>query len=185
MPDLTDLPKTDWFHRALKWADHNRYTFGLLGGVAVLSGCSLFPQFDGKAVDPVSGDIVNRDELDASLVRTENELQDEFDAYGRMIARGLEGQRSVATRSDRLNEAFRNSYEQIEEESAALSDALGQIGTLAGTVNPPAGSIITGILGLAGVGFGVGKAADAKRKDREIKIRDNKIANLTNPTRTA
>jgi len=187
MSDQTDpiVPeKTDYLHRFLKHVDHNRYTYGILAAVALLAGCSFLPGYDGKAIDPVTGEIATSDELQASLIKTEAGLNEQFDAYGRMIAQGLEGQRIVVAKAERLTPLFQEAQTQIAEEQAAAFDTLQGLANLVTMGNPAAAPVVGTILGLVGVGFGMGRGADAKRKDRQIVIRDQKIANLSNQTPT-
>jgi len=172
--------KTDYLHRFLKHVDYNRYTYGILAAVALLAGCSFLPGYDGKAIDPVTGEIASSDELQASLIKTEAELNEQFDAYGRMIAQGLEGQRAVVAKAERLTPLFQEAQAQVADEQAAAMEALQGLANLVTLGNPSAAPVVGTILGLAGVGFGVGRGADAKRKDRQIVIRDQKIANLVN-----
>lgn len=163
--------KTDLLHSALKWLDHNRWTFFsivacilIFAAFVGVAGCesttaALFAPTDGSAAakidraefarqaDTAQKDLaLRRVAIDADLAAYNEEVK----AFNQRVDAGLED-------LDRQDE-FR--AEILNTVSLVAANAAG------GTLNPV--SLIPIGVGLLGGALGLGAAADNRRKDRLI-----------------
>ncbi|HRT88238.1 MAG TPA: hypothetical protein P5296_16650 [Anaerohalosphaeraceae bacterium] len=163
--------KTDLLHSALKWLDHNRWTFFSIVVFAVMlaafigiAGCqsttaSLFAPADGSAAAKIDrsefmrqAGIVQKD-LAVKRVAIDAELaayNEEVKAFNGRVDAGLED------------------LDRQDEFRAQIVDTVGLIASSAagGTLNPV--SLIPIGVGLLGGALGLGAAADNRRKDKLI-----------------
>ena len=159
----------DIWHKVTKFIDHNRYISlaGLSSTVLMLPAC--FPQIDGKAVGPVSGELVSGDELEAEVLREQSSLREQYDENERAIA-GLEQQQAALVReSEILAVAAGEAIEQIEEENASRNALFGEIVTIASAAFPASQPVLGPLSGFAGLLIGGGALADSRRKNKIIK----------------
>jgi len=155
----------DLFHRLVKWIDHNRWTFvafalPIIFGICLAAGC--LESKTTSIMDP--GRMVGRPQFIVEAQIIKGNLQQErlslenamaqFNAKVELTDLQIEGGIEVLDEKD-LRKA------QIFETLGGLA-----LGIAEGGVTP--GAIITSMLSIGGLIYGIGKAADNKRKDLVI-----------------
>jgi len=199
--------KTDFFHKALKWIDHNRYLFAALvlicAMVIYVAGCTsmtasvLPPDGSGK---PVKIDAVKLEqevsaikaqqaaekaELDADAVKLANDqavLLKNYEsltaAYNaRVIARNAR----VTEKAEQV-EIARADLAQQDARKAQIVAAVGQmvIGAASGGLDPV--NTAAGVVAIGSLLFGGGTLLDNRRKNLRIETLSEQLAAAATPT---
>jgi hypothetical protein len=159
----------DFIHIISKFFDHNRYlSFGALGAM-ILTIPACFPQYDGKVVSPVSGEMVSVDGLESDVLKEQKSLQDQYNENQRAINALAYEQEVLVEKSETLALEAGDAADLIEEEITNRNNTFGELLTVAGTVFPQASPALGPLSGLMGMLIGGGAVADNRRKNRLIK----------------
>ena len=163
----------DLFHRLVKWIDHNRWTFvafalPIIFGICLAAGC--LESKTTSIMDP--GKMVGRPQFvaEAQIIKGNLEIEK------------LNLQNAMAqfnAKVELTDSQIESGIETLDEKdlrNAKIFETLGglALGIVGGTVTP--GAIITSMISIAGLLYGIGKAADNKRKDKVIAENKEKAA---------
>ncbi len=159
----------DIWHSFTNFIDHNRFfAAGIAASALLLAGCFL-PQYDRKTADPVTGEVVDADGLQASYTRAERALQDEAATLIEEITVKTARLNSIDGDLDSLGEQYDVAIGVINKEAAGLGELVQNIGSTAELIFPGSSSAVLPALGLAGMLLGGGLGADNIRKNRKIR----------------
>jgi len=147
-----EQPRSDWWHKAIKLVDHNRYI--VIGAVLF---AALVWQVGCESTTTFKGGSLNRQQLNAEAMVLEADLK--------AGAAALQAKADAA--SAQLGAAHAD-LDRQDEARAKIIEVAGGLVTAgaAGTINPA--SAIASVLGAAGLLFGGGAVMDNRRKDKVI-----------------
>ena len=164
----------DMMHKVTNWIDHNRYKFlAIIVTVALLAvavGCeSMTPSVKDPTVQ------VTRQQLAAETIQIQSGLtkrKAELDAAIAIYNADVQA-------SDKLIAAAVEELDRQDQIKAELLNLAGAVITgWAGGTGPPTAAIVGTGLTAFGMLFGIGSAADGRRKDKVIE----KVKNGKQPT---
>lgn len=129
-----------------------------------MAGCEAF--FPVKAPSPVSGQLVTQDELQRELDTT---IRQRDAAVGDMLAQAnglVEKAKRFDAETDSVVASYETANNQINDGREKRNKMLSSITTLAGTVNPGVGTLLSGLLA-GGLGYdNVRKSLSIRRQKK-------------------